>query len=290
MLQNDLKRKLRQVTKEAAKTRKKFAETLKSIREETRESDIRQSQETLNKSTKAEKKRKTTASKKTRTNKKKTATKKKPTEEDDSSTSLSSVDEPSKKTTPKKKTPSKPTGVRDTTSISSEDEATKKAAPKKKTPSKKTPSKKTPSKKTGLMDKTSLSSDDDLEDLEGATIKKHSYDSDMELYTVQVSWKKSKEVGWQFLHDMWVDYPEEVKKYRDRNRLTASAWQVPKIDGVSFVVRILSMNGTIPLLSTFSILFDNGYVEKEAKLSNVKTDAPELLEKFLREQVQKTSS
>jgi hypothetical protein len=285
LLQNDLKRKLRQVTKEAAKTRKKFAETLKSIREETRESDIRQSQETLNKSTKAGKKRKTTASKKTRTNKKKTATKKKPTEEDDSSTSLSSVDEPSKKTTPKKKTPSKPTGVRDTTSISSEDEATKKAAPKKKTPSKKTPS-----KKTGLMDKTSLSSDDDLEDLEGATIKKHSYDSDMELYTVQVSWKKSKEVGWQFLHDMWVDYPEEVKKYRDRNRLTASAWQVPKIDGVSFVVRILSMNGTIPLLSTFSILFDNGYVEKEAKLSNVKTDAPELLEKFLRERVQKTSS
>jgi hypothetical protein len=112
----------------------------------------------------------------------------------------------------------------------------------------------------------------------------------MELYTVQVSWKKSKEVGRQLLHAIWVDYPEEVKRYRDRNQLTASAWQGPKIEGVSFVVRILSMNGTIPLSATFSILFDNGYVEKEAKLADVKSDAPELLQTYLREGVQNTSS
>jgi hypothetical protein len=216
---------------------------------------------------------------------------------------LSSVDEPpkkttskkkpsdktaSKKTTPKKKTASKPAGVIDTTSLSSEDKTTKKTTSQKtafdKTASKKTtPKKKTASKTTGVIDTTSLSTEDDLEDLEGATIKKHSYDADMELYTVQVSWKKSKEVGWQFLHDMWVDYPEEVKRNRDQNRLTASAWQVPNIDGAAFVVRILSMNGPIPLLATFSILFDNGYVEKEAKLADVKSDAPELLETFLQE-------
>ena len=82
---------------------------------------------------------------------------------------------------------------------------------------------------------------------------------------------------------MWVDYPEEVKTYRDKHRLTASAWQVPKIDGASFVVRILSMNGPTPLPATFCILFDNGYVEKEAGLANVKSDAPELLKAFLRE-------
>ena len=71
--------------------------------------------------------------------------------------------------------------------------------------------------------------------------------------------------------------------------MTASAWQVPNIDGASFVVRILSMNGPTPLSATFGILFDNGYVEKEAGLDNVKSDAPELLEEFLREQEENSS-
>jgi hypothetical protein len=271
--QNDLKRKLDRLTSEAAKTRKKFEETLKRIKDEKREANIRQSQETLNESTKAGKrKKKTTAASKTkRANKKKTAAKKKTapetSEEEDTSLSLSSEDETTKKTTSKK--------------MASDKTASKKASPKKKTAS----------KPAEVIDTTSLPSEDDHEDPEGApTIKKHSYDKKVRLYTVCVSWKKSKKVEWQFLHDMWVDYPEEVKTYRDQHRLTASAWRVPNIDGAKFVVRILSMNGPMPQSATFCILFDNGYVEKEVGLANVKSDAPELLKAFLHEREKETSS
>jgi hypothetical protein len=250
--QNDLKRKLEQLTSEASKTRKKFRETLKRVNKERREDDIRRSQETLNKSTK--KKR---AKKKKAAAKKKTAPK--PIEEEDMSVSLSSGDETTQKTTSKK--------------TASDKTKSKKATPKKKTAL----------KPVAVIHTTSLPSEDDHDDLEGATIKKHSYDNEKELYTVWVSWKKSKKAEWQFLHDMWVDYPEEVKTYRDRHRLTASAWQVPNMEDASFVVRILTMNGPTPSSATFCILFDNGYLEKEAGYSDVKSDAPDLLRAFLYE-------
>jgi ABC-type bacteriocin/lantibiotic exporter with double-glycine peptidase domain len=57
-IQNDLKRKLEQLTSEAAKTRRKFEDTLRRVKEEKREAELRQSQEALNKSTKAGKKKK----------------------------------------------------------------------------------------------------------------------------------------------------------------------------------------------------------------------------------------
>ena len=270
--QNDLKRKLEQLTSEASKTRKTFEETLTRVKEDKREADIRQSRETLNKS-----------AKKKRPNKKKAANKKRKTapktsEEEDRS--LSSEDETtekrtskksaSKKATTKKKTASKQAGVIDTSSLPS---ATKKATTKKKTAS----------KPAGVIYTTSLSSEDDQEEPEGVTIKKHSYDKQKQLYTVWVSWTTSKKSDWQFLHDMWVDYPEEVTYYRDLKRLKASAWQVPNIDGAAFVVRILSMNGPTPLSATFSILFDNGYVEKEASYADIYSDAPDLLAAFLHE-------
>jgi hypothetical protein len=225
---------------------------LKRVNEERREDDIRQSQETLNKSTK--KKR---AKKKKAAAKKKTAPK--PIEEEDMSVSLSSGDETTQKTTSKK--------------TASNKTKSKKATPKKKTAL----------KPAAVIHTTSLPSEDDHDDLEGATIKKHSYDKKKGLVTVWVSWKQSKIGEWQFLHDMWVDYPEEVKAYRDRNRLTASAWQVPNIEEAAFVVRILSMNEPTPLAPTFCILFDNGYVDTEAGMADVRSDAPELLRAFLHE-------
>jgi len=172
--------------------------------------------------------------------------------------------------------------------LSSEDEAMKITAAKKKTSNKTASRKSVTKKKTalkpdGVTDTLSLPSEDDHEDREGVTIKKHSYDKEKELYTVLVSWKTSKIVEWQFLHDMWVDYPEEVKIYRNRHRLKASAWKVPNIEDAAFVVRMLSMNGPTPLLATFSILFDNGYVEKEADYANICCDAPDLLTEFLQE-------
>jgi hypothetical protein len=195
--------------------------------------------------------------------------------------SLSSEDKSTEKTTSKKTAADK---------TASKKTASKKTAPNKTASKKATQKKKTASKPAGVIDTTSLPSEDDLEDPEGVTIKKHSYDKEKGLYTVWVAWKTSKIVEWQFLHDMWVDYPEEVKTYRDGHRLTASAWQVPNIDSASFVVRILSMNGPTPQLATFCILFDNGYVEKEACLANVKSNAPELLRAFLCEREKETSS
>ncbi len=286
--QTDLKRKLEQLKSEAAKTRKKFADTLRRVNEEKRDADIRRSQDTLNKSNKTK-----------RSNKKKGATKKKTapktTDKEDTSSSLSSEDDTTKKPTSKKtknkaaqkkKTapPPKTTEEEDTSlSSSSEDEATKKPTSKKTASIKTAPKKRTASKPAGVKNTTSWPPEDNHEDREGATIKKHSYDNEKELYTVWVSWKKSKKAEWQFLHDMWVDYPEEVKTYRDRHRLTASAWQVPNMEDASFVVRILTMNGPTPSSATFCILFDNGYVEKEAGYSDVRSDAPDLLRAFLYE-------
>ena len=286
--QTDLKRKLEQLKSEAAKTRKKFADTLRRVNEEKRDADIRRSQDTLNKSNKTK-----------RSNKKKGATKKKTapktTDKEDTSSSLSSEDDTTKKPTSKKtknkaaqkkKTaPAPKTTEEEDTSLSSssEDEATKKPTSKKTASIKTAPKKRTASKPAGVKNTTSWPPEDNHEDREGATIKKHSYDNEKELYTVWVSWKKSKKAEWQFLHDMWVDYPEEVKTYRDRHRLTASAWQVPNMEDASFVVRILTMNGPTPSSATFCILFDNGYLEKEAGYSDVKSDAPDLLRAFLYE-------
>ena len=177
--QNDLKRKLEQLTSEASKTRKNFEDTLKRNEEERREAEIRRSQETLNKSTKAGKKeKKSTASKTKGANKKKTASKKKTVPktlyEEYASLSLSSSEDETKKTTSKKT-------------------ATDKTASKKSTPRRKTAS-----KPAGVIDMTSLPSEDDQDDPEGATIKKHLYDKETELYTVRVSWEKTKKVEWQF--------------------------------------------------------------------------------------------
>ena len=305
--QNDLKRKLEQLKSENSKTRKKFEETLRKVKEERREAEIRRSRDALNKSTKTKR-----ATKKKSASKQKTPPK--PQDDENSSLSLSSEDDTTKKSTTeepkrakrkkaatKKKTAPTPVANENTSSSSSsEDETTKKKTTGEKTKkvtSKKTASDKTASKKSatkkktalepnGVIDTTSLPSEDSHEDPGGATIKKHSYDKEKELYTVLVSWKKSKKwkkVEWQFLHDMWVDYPEEVKTYRDLHRLKASAWKVPNIEDAAFVVRILSMNGPTPLSATFSILFDNGYVEKEADYANVCSDASDLLTRFLQE-------
>ena len=196
-----------------------------------------------------------------------------------------------KKTANKKKTePEMAEGEETTITLSSsEDETTKKTASKTAANEEATPKKKTARKPAEVMEATSLPSEDSHEDLEDATITKHAYDKEIGLYTVLVTWKKSKTIGWQFLHDMWVDYPEEVKKYRKEKKLYAKAWQVPSIDNASFVVRILSMNGPTPPSATFCLLFDNRSVEKKVAYANVLSDAPKLLEAYLRDREEATS-
>ena len=124
--------------------------------------------------------------------------------------------------------------------------------------------KKTASKKVGHKRKAGPKTAE-VDDRDDATIKKHAYSKEEELTKVWVTWKPSNKSEWMYLHDMWVDYPEELKKYRKEQQLKGKAWRVPNLKDVSFVVRILSMNGTGKMAS-FCLLFDNGYVEEEVDL------------------------
>ena len=118
---------------------------------------------------------------------------------------------------------------------------------------------------------------------EEATISKHLYDDDKELWTVCVTWNGSKESEWMYLHDMWVDYPEEVKRYKKQKKIRETEWKVPNLEDTAFVARILSMDGTVPT-ATFDLIFNNGYVAWEVTMAEAMADAPKLLEEFLTKQ------
>lgn len=116
-----------------------------------------------------------------------------------------------------------------------------------------------------------------------ATISKHSYDKEEELYTVWVTWNGTKKCEWMYLHDMWVDYPEEVKRYQKQKKIKKTEWGVPNLEDASFVARILSMDGTVPT-ATFDLIFNNGYVARKVSMDEAMADAPDLLQEFLTKQ------
>ena len=87
------------------------------------------------------------------------------------------------------------------------------------------------------------------------------------------------------LHDMWADYMEEVLKYRKEKNLSFNKkWAKPSLAGIKTAVRILSMHNKKDFInSTYTVLWDNGYLMECMTYIELVTDAKELFSTFLRE-------
>ena len=134
--------------------------------------------------------------------------------------------------------------------------------------------------------------DDDEEsqdELEPCHILKHAKRNDT--MAVCVRWETSKKQSWVNLYDMWSDYPDVVKDYRNKKRLATktrignlTCWADPAFDDrVEFVARVLGMKGTKKDLAkaTFTVLWNNGYLMEDMAYSELKADGPQLLEDYL---------
>jgi hypothetical protein len=126
----------------------------------------------------------------------------------------------------------------------------------------------------------------DDDDLEKCNILKHKTNKD-HVVKVEVKWESGKR-DWQYLYDMWADYPGEVEEYKKKNpgKCRAKIWSVPNMTNVWYFVRILEMHGGNEKVedAKFIVLANNGYkFEGEGCVSydNLQEDAPELLQAFL---------
>jgi hypothetical protein len=127
--------------------------------------------------------------------------------------------------------------------------------------------KKKKKKKKKSRDKPTVEVEDALEltvevddDLETCQITKHKTDKQGEV-RVEVKWDGSSKRDWQYLYDMWADYPSEVKEYKKKNKCKGKLWKVPIIDNVEYFVRILGMIGGAEDVTKakFCVLANNGY-------------------------------
>ena len=105
---------------------------------------------------------------------------------------------------------------------------------------------------------------------------------------VKVKWGDSGQQDWQFLYDMWADYPTEVMEYKKKNQKTTRGkpWRVPTIATVEYFVRILCMIGGEENVeeATFIVLANNGYKfdgKDCVKYDELQKDDPDLLQAFL---------
>jgi hypothetical protein len=100
---------------------------------------------------------------------------------------------------------------------------------------------------------------------------------------VQVKWKDSRKADWQYLYDMWADYPAKVIEYQKKNKCRGKLWKVPKIEDVQYFVRILGMIGEAKndTETEFIVLANNGYKFDGVKYHELETDDPDLLRAFL---------
>jgi hypothetical protein len=128
---------------------------------------------------------------------------------------------------------------------------------------------------------------DDHDGLEKCTIIKHKTNR-QGMVTMEVKWEGSGVKNWQFLYDMWADYPGEVKEYKKKKikKCKGTAWNVPTIDGVQSFVRILGMLGGEDKVTdaVFIVLADNGYKFEGkdcVKYDELQHDDEELLKAFL---------
>jgi hypothetical protein len=123
--------------------------------------------------------------------------------------------------------------------------------------------------------------------LETCVIFRHTSDKQGEV-KVKVEWGDSGTKDWQFLYDMWADYPTEVMEYKKKNQKATRGkfWNVPTIDNVTYFVRILCMIGGEEKIedATFIVLANNGYKfdgEDCVKYDELQNDDPDLLKAFL---------
>jgi hypothetical protein len=123
--------------------------------------------------------------------------------------------------------------------------------------------------------------------LETCVIIKHTSDKQGDV-RVKVQWGDSGKQDWQFLYDMWADYPTEVMEYKKKNQKTTRGkfWNVPTIDNVTYFVRILCMIGGEEKIedATFIVLANNGYKfdgEDCVTYDELQNDDPDLLKAFL---------
>ena len=122
----------------------------------------------------------------------------------------------------------------------------------------------------------------EIDDMESCEILRHKTDKQGEV-RAEVKWESGKD--WQFLYDMWEDYPREVTKYKKSNlsKCRGKLWKIPTIAGVEYFVRILGMEGEAEN-AVFIALANNGYKfdgDDCVKYDELEKDDPDLLEAFL---------
>jgi hypothetical protein len=143
--------------------------------------------------------------------------------------------------------------------------------------------KKASKKKTSKKDEVDKQ---EVEDLETCEIIQHKKDKE-NMVRVRVKWGDSGP-DWQYLYDMWADYPDEVKEYKKKNQkdTRGKLWRVPNMEDVDYFVRILGMLGgdNDVTEAKFIVLANNGYKfdgKDCVKYEELQNDDPELLEAFL---------
>ena len=156
--------------------------------------------------------------------------------------------------------------------------------PKTKTTSKKKKLEKPDEDEAKGQDQTN---EDEGEGLKPCVIISHKTDK-QRLVKVLVKWKDKFKGEWQYLYDMWADYPTEVIKYQNnnKNKCRGKIWKIPKIEGVKYFVRILGMVGGDDKVTEaqFIVLANNGYKfdgKESVKYNELKRDDPELLTDYL---------
>ena len=149
---------------------------------------------------------------------------------------------------------------------------------------------KTKKKKASKKKELEPTSDDEVEvdDLESCKIIKHKTDKRQGEIKVEVKWDDSGKTNWQYLYDMWADYPGEVKDYKKKNQTKCKGklCKVPNMGDVEYFVRILGMLGGSENVkkAEFIVLANNGYKfdgEDCVKYDELQADDPELLQAFL---------
>ena len=149
---------------------------------------------------------------------------------------------------------------------------------------------KTKKKKASKKKELEPTSEDEVEvdDLESCKIIKHKTDKRQGEIKVEVKWDDSGKTNWQYLYDMWADYPGEVKDYKKKNQTKCKGklWKVPNMGDVEYFVRILGMLGGSENVkkAEFIVLANNGYKfdgEDCVKYDELQADDPELLQAFL---------
>jgi hypothetical protein len=149
---------------------------------------------------------------------------------------------------------------------------------------------KTKKKKASKKKELEPTSEDEVEidDLESCKIIKHKTDKRQGEIKVEVKWDDSGKTNWQYLYDMWADYPGEVKDYKKKNQTKCKGklWKVPNMGDVEYFVRILGMLGGSENVkkAEFIVLANNGYKfdgEDCVKYDELQADDPKLLQAFL---------